>query len=189
MPTDEAEGPSGGARRGTGRHDVEGETTASEELAFLVGGLLIELGSKIQEAGIDGVRILTEEEAQQSQLRWFREGWAEHARATETAGAADHARATDHESAAAAPAGHGDVEPPPASSGSSASSGSAASSGSSAPPGSSARLFQFPAGPPRGAHPLPIVGRDDARGTRDLMSHRPRRRREDPPKGHPGTDA
>ncbi|MFF1381181.1 hypothetical protein [Streptomyces sp. NPDC058308] len=174
MPTDEAEGPSGGARRGTGRHDVERETTASEELAFLVGRLLIELGSKIQEAGVDGVRILTEEEAQQSQLRWFREGWAEHARATETTGAADHARATDHESAAAAPAGHADVEPPSASPDSSDSSDS------------SARLFQFPSSPPRGAHPLPIVGRDEARGTRDLMSHRPRRRREDPPKGHPG---
>ncbi|MEU8958767.1 hypothetical protein AB0C93_31265 [Streptomyces sp. NPDC048518] len=171
MPTDEAEGPSGGARRGTGRHGVEGETDATEELAFLVGGLLIELGTKIREAGVDGVRILTEEEAQQSQLRWFREGWAEHARATETAGTADHARATDHESAAAVgPASHAEAEP------------------QSASPGSSARLFHFPSGPPRGAHPLPIVGRDEARGTRDLMAHRPRRRREDPPQGHPGSD-
>ncbi|WP_055565452.1 MULTISPECIES: hypothetical protein [Streptomyces] len=162
MPTDEAEGPSGGARRrGAGRHDVESGTRASEELAHLVGGLLIELGSKIQEAGIDGVRILTEEEAQQTQLRWFREGWAEHARATE------HARTSDADPdpgpGPGTPAGHVDVEPP------------------------SARLLRFPSDAPRGTHPLPIVGTDEARGTRDLMAHRPRRRRDDGPK-RPGPD-
>ncbi|MEU6826323.1 hypothetical protein ABZ921_37400 [Streptomyces atriruber] len=159
MPTDEAEGPSGGARRrGRGRHGAESGTRASEELAHLVGGLLIELGSKIQEAGIDGVRILTEEEAQQTQLRWFREGWAEHARATE------HARTSDAD--AEPPAGHVDVEPP-----------------STPPPAAgSGRLLRFPSDAPRGTHPLPIVGTDEARGTRDLMAHRPRRRRDDDPK-------
>ncbi|MET8687696.1 hypothetical protein ABZV77_26135 [Streptomyces sp. NPDC004732] len=162
MPTDEAEGPSGGARRrGAGRHDVESGTRASEELAYLVGALLIELGSKIQEAGIDGVRILTEEEAQQSQLRWFREGWAEHARA------AEHARPSDAD--AEAPAGHVDVEPPSAAA-------------------ASARLLRFPSDTPRGTHPLPIVGRDEARGTRDLMAHRPRRRREQDDPKHTGPD-
>ncbi|MFF3643073.1 hypothetical protein [Streptomyces sp. NPDC002564] len=155
MPSDEPEGPSTGARRGAGHRDAEGETNTPDELALLVGGLLIELGSKIRQAGIDGVRILTEEEAQQTQLRWFREGWDEHARA------AEHARAPDSEPTA--PAGHTEVDQPPG------------------------RLFQFPAvPPPRGAHPLPIVGTDEVRGTRDLMSHRPRRRREEPPRrrGH-----
>ncbi|WP_409239716.1 hypothetical protein [Streptomyces sp. PA5.6] len=164
MPTDEAEGPSGGARRrGAGHHGAESGTRASEELAYLVGGLLIELGSKIQEAGVDGVRILTEEEAQQSQLRWFQEGWAEHARATE------HARTADDGPGAGSPAGHAghaDEEPPP----------------------STGSLLRFPSNAPRGAHPLPIVGTDEARGTRDLMAHRPRRRREDEPK-RTGPDA
>ncbi|MFI7320512.1 hypothetical protein [Streptomyces venezuelae] len=156
MPTDEAEGPSGGARRrGAGHQGAESGTRASEELAYLVGGLLIELGSKIQEAGVDGVRILTEEEAQQSQLRWFQEGWAEHARATE------HARTADDGPGAGSPAGHAghaDEEAPAAGS-----------------------LLRFPSSAPRGTHPLPIVGTDEARGTRDLMAHRPRRRREDGP--------
>ncbi|MEU5685148.1 hypothetical protein DEJ48_20310 [Streptomyces venezuelae] len=171
MPTDEAEGPSGGARRrgGTGRHDAESGTRASEELAYLVGGLLIELGSKIQEAGVDGVRILTEEEAQQSQLRWFQEGWAEHARASE------HARTADDGPGAGSPAGHaGHADEEPRSMGSA--------------PASSGRLLRFPSDAPRGTHPLPIVGTDEARGTRDLMAHRPRRRREDGPK-RTGPDA
>ncbi|WAL96493.1 hypothetical protein [Streptomyces sp. Je 1-369] len=174
MPTDEAEGPSGGARRrGAGRHDAESGTRASEELAYLVGGLLIELGSKIQEAGVDGVRILTEEEAQMTQLRWFQEGWAEHARATE------HARTADDGPGAGSPAGHaGHADEQPPSTG--------ASTGASSP--SSARLLRFPTDAPRGTHPLPIVGTDEVRGTRDLMAHRPRRRREDGPK-RTGPDA
>ncbi|MEV0255234.1 hypothetical protein AB0H82_13380 [Streptomyces sp. NPDC050732] len=193
MPTDEAEGPSGGAgRRGAGHHGVADQTTAAEELAFLVGGLLIELGSKIQEAGIDGVRILTEEEAQQTQLRWFREGWTEHARATE------HARVADAEPRGASgsgtgtgtgtgtgfrdgqAAGHDDTGTDACTgAGTPADADADAEVGPS--PASSARLLHFPADP-RGTHPLPIVGTDEARGARDLMAHRPRRRREEAPK-------
>jgi hypothetical protein len=49
-------------------------------MATLLGGLLIELGHKVQEAGIDGVRILTAAEVDRGRLEWFREGWQEHAR-------------------------------------------------------------------------------------------------------------
>ncbi|MEV7235385.1 hypothetical protein AB0N06_15800 [Streptomyces sp. NPDC051020] len=51
------------------------------DMATLLGGLLIELGHKVQEAGIDGVRILTAAEVDRERLEWFREGWQKHARA------------------------------------------------------------------------------------------------------------
>ncbi|GAA1358084.1 hypothetical protein [Streptomyces beijiangensis] len=54
-----------------------------ERLAQLVGDLLIELGRKVQEAGPDGVRILTESTLQEQQLSWYRAGWSEHARAAD----------------------------------------------------------------------------------------------------------
>ncbi len=80
MPTDESEGPSGHPRRDGERG--EGHACTPEELAFLLGGLLVELGTKIQEAGVEGVRIITEAEAQQTHLHWFREGWTQHAQST-----------------------------------------------------------------------------------------------------------
>ncbi|WP_327354613.1 hypothetical protein [Streptomyces sp. NBC_01304] len=147
MAKEESEGESGDTCRGAGHPDVE-----SDELAYVVGELLIELGTKIQRAGVTGVRIVTEDEAQETQLRWFREGWDEHARA------ADPERS--------GPPGHPDVESP----------------APPEPPESPAgRLLQFRT---PGTHPLPLVGTDNARARerdRDLMPHRPRRRRDDEP--------
>ncbi|MDG4857685.1 hypothetical protein P8605_05865 [Streptomyces sp. T-3] len=148
MAKEEPEGESGDTCRGAGHPDVEsdeadGTAVGQDELAYVMGELLIELGLKIQRAGVDGVRIVTEDEAQETQLRWFREGWDEHARA------ADPERPR--------PTGHPDVESP------------------------AGRLLQFRA---PGTHPLPIVGTDNARARdrdRDLMPHRPRRRRDDVP--------
>ncbi|MFJ1550197.1 hypothetical protein [Streptomyces sp. NPDC088246] len=55
-------------------------------MAKLLGALLIELGHKVQEAGIDRVRILTDEEVEEDQVRWYRRGWEEHARAADPQG-------------------------------------------------------------------------------------------------------
>ncbi|MFJ1597733.1 hypothetical protein [Streptomyces sp. NPDC088261] len=58
-----------------------GVPVPQDRLAMLLGDLLIELGQKVQQAGVDGVRILTDEEIIRDQVRWYRTGWAEHARA------------------------------------------------------------------------------------------------------------
>ncbi|MFF8959117.1 hypothetical protein [Streptomyces sp. NPDC014894] len=63
-----------GTRSGSGRGHAE-----SDRLSHL----LAELSEKVREAGIEGVRILTEDEVQRDQLLWFRSGWEEHARAME----------------------------------------------------------------------------------------------------------
>ncbi|MFD9796142.1 hypothetical protein ACFWXK_34885 [Streptomyces sp. NPDC059070] len=164
----------------------DGDTGGSQpdRLAHLLGGLLIELGEKVRRAGIDGVRILTDDELQCEQLRWFREGWEEaevsrRAAARATAPEEDPApygTAPDRygdESRGRAAAGHPDDDRPLA-------------------PG---RLLQFPHAPDgRGGHPLPIVGTGQTRG-KDLMPHRPRGRPRprpadpgddpDPPGSHP----
>ncbi|MFF2504161.1 hypothetical protein ACFVTY_12410 [Streptomyces sp. NPDC058067] len=74
-----------------------GEAAQQADVSDLLGGLLIELGRKVQEAGVDGVCILTADELDEGRLDWFRAGWDEHARATdspadmrERPGAADH---------------------------------------------------------------------------------------------------
>lgn len=66
--------------------DDDGSGAEQDGLAQLLGGLLIELGEKVRRAGLDGIRVLTDEELQHEQLRWFREGWEEHARVSRRAG-------------------------------------------------------------------------------------------------------
>lgn len=153
--------------------DGDGSGAELDGLAQLLGGLLIELGEKVRRAGLDGVRVLTDDELQHEQLRWFREGWEEHARVgrraveTEPAPEADDYPGRDSGPEAA---GHPEAGQPHA-------------------PG---RLLRFPQAPDgRTAHPLPIVGTGEARG-RDLMPHRPRGRArsraeddEEPPGSHP----
>ncbi|UXY28853.1 hypothetical protein [Streptomyces sp. HUAS TT20] len=58
----------------------------AERLAHLLGGLLIELGEKVREAGPEAVRILTDDEVQRTNLQWYRTGWEEHARAVRSSG-------------------------------------------------------------------------------------------------------
>ncbi|MFD7897481.1 hypothetical protein [Streptomyces sp. NPDC059743] len=154
---------------------------APDAVAYIVGGLLIELGEKIRRAGAEGVRILTDDELQRDQLAWFRAGWAEHTRAT-SPDQADHTeRAAGH---------HPDSEnfpvPPP-------------------------RLLHFPnrrpapaptASPPpdtpRPHHPdearehhqpnelrLPTTGAGEAQ-VRHLMRSRQSEAGNDPPDGEPG---
>ncbi|MGW2746966.1 hypothetical protein [Streptomyces sp. NPDC001450] len=53
----------------------------ADRIDQLLGTLLIELGEKVRQAGIENVRILTDEELQRSHLQWYRMGWEEHARA------------------------------------------------------------------------------------------------------------
>ncbi|GAA3770690.1 hypothetical protein [Streptomyces chiangmaiensis] len=60
--------------------DAEAEAEA-DRLTRLLGGLLIELGEKVREAGLEGVRILTDEEVQRVNVSWYRTGWEEHSRA------------------------------------------------------------------------------------------------------------
>ncbi|WHM37923.1 hypothetical protein [Streptomyces sp. BPTC-684] len=161
--------------------DGDGSGAEQDGLAQVLGGLLIELGEKVRQAGLDGVRVLTDDELQREQLRWFREGWEEHARvgrrAVESGPAGDGPQRAGPEADAYAgrdggreAAGHPEAGQPPA-------------------PG---RLLQFPQSPDgRAGHPLPIVGTGEARG-RDLMPHRPRGRArgraaddEEPPGSHP----
>ncbi|MEV3872529.1 hypothetical protein [Streptomyces sp. NPDC049906] len=114
--------------------------------------LLAELSEKVRQAGVEGVRILTEDEVQRDQLLWFRSGWEEHVRATEPewAGLGPH----PEDRPEGPPTGVPGEEPSPA-----------------AGPG---QLLRFPGGPgQRSVHPLPIVGAGDA-SVRDLMPHRPR---------------
>ncbi|MFD0503078.1 hypothetical protein ACFQ0G_09535 [Streptomyces chiangmaiensis] len=63
---------------------TEGEADEGR-LSHLLGGLLIELGRKVQRAGIEGVRILSAEEVDAIRLNWFRMGWEERARADDPA--------------------------------------------------------------------------------------------------------
>lgn len=160
--------------------DGDTEPVEQDRLARLLGDLLIELGEKVRRAGVDGVRVLTDDELQSEQLRWFQEGWEEQARASRRVREQQErpGRRTDEDvydqdehPPRYAPAGHPDDEQP-------------------VTPG---RLLQFPQSPDgRGPHPLPIVGTGETRA-RDLMPHRPRSRsrgRGDddeggPPGGHP----
>ncbi|MGW7613756.1 hypothetical protein ACWGKW_42320 [Streptomyces sp. NPDC054766] len=64
----------------------EGSYTEAERVTRLLGDLLIALGEKVQEAGPEGVRILTDEEVQRANLQWYRTGWEEHARAVRPSG-------------------------------------------------------------------------------------------------------
>ncbi|MFE1308568.1 hypothetical protein [Streptomyces sp. NPDC058755] len=59
----------------------------ADRIDQLLGALLIELGEKVRQAGIEGVRILTDEELQRSHLQWYRMGWEEHTRAVRPSGA------------------------------------------------------------------------------------------------------
>ncbi|GAA0578266.1 hypothetical protein [Streptomyces crystallinus] len=156
--------------------DGDGSAAEQDALAQLLGGLLIELGEKVRRAGLDGVRVLTDAELQSEQLRWFREGWEEHARVLggPPAGRGEDGRGRPLEGegypGGGDAAGHPEAGQPPA-------------------PG---RLLRFPQSPDgRPAHPLPIVGTGETRG-RDLMPHRPRGRQRgrgtdegDPPGSHP----
>ncbi|MDF9814610.1 hypothetical protein [Streptomyces sp. SPB162] len=51
-----------------------------DEVSLALGRLLVELGEKIQSAGVDGVQILAVAEIEARDLSWFRAGWDEHAR-------------------------------------------------------------------------------------------------------------
>ncbi|MFG2023600.1 hypothetical protein [Streptomyces sp. NPDC048825] len=77
-----------------------GRGDEAERVSRLVGELLIGLGEKVRAAGPEGVRVLTEEELQRQQLNWFRDGWHEHARATEPPGADAPSALTDSDSGA-----------------------------------------------------------------------------------------
>ncbi|MGP9019961.1 hypothetical protein ACT1U9_16380 [Streptomyces sp. BR1] len=162
--------------------DSDTEPAEQDRLARLLGGLLIELGEKVRRAGVDGVHVLTDDELQSEQLRWFQEGWEEQARASRRvreqpdrpgeARTGDDVYDQDEDPPRYAPAGHPDDEQP-------------------VTPG---RLLQFPQSPDgRAPHPLPIVGTGETRG-KDLMPHRPRSRSRGragdddeggPPGGHP----
>jgi hypothetical protein len=138
-----------------------GDAAQQADVSDLLGGLLIELGRKVQEAGVDGVRILTADDLDRGRLDWFRAGWDEHARAADSpSDLREQAGAVDHPPA----------EPPiPA-------------------PG---RLLRFPgredesgevlrpSGNDTHPLPLPLVGAGDT-NVQDLMPHRPR-----PPRGRP----
>ncbi|RVU27442.1 hypothetical protein EOT10_09775 [Streptomyces antnestii] len=139
-----------------------GDAAEQGDVSHLLGGLLIELGRKVQEAGVEGIRILTADELDEGRLDWFRAGWDEHARATDSpADPRERPGATDHPP----------TEPPIPTPG---------------------RLLRFPgreegAGEvlrPSGTdtHPLPLVGAGEA-NVRDLMPHRPRPARGRPREG------
>ncbi|WP_371653557.1 MULTISPECIES: hypothetical protein [unclassified Streptomyces] len=167
--------------------DDDGSGAEQDGLAQLLGGLLIELGEKVRRAGLDGIRVLTDEELQHEQLRWFREGWEEHARVSRRAAAAEPAgdwggdgtqRTGRPPEGDAYPGGDGGRD-----------AAGHPEAGQTPAPG---RLLQFPQSPDgRPAHPLPIVGTGEARG-KDLMPHRPRGRQrgraaddDEPPGSHP----
>ncbi|MDQ0992038.1 hypothetical protein [Streptomyces sp. V3I7] len=137
----------GGHRDAEDAGEAGGSGSAEERLTHLLGGLLIELGEKVREAGPEGVRVMTEEEVQEANLRWYRTGWEEHARAVQ---------ASQERTAAA---GH-PADPDPLSEA-----------------GRLLRFPQPPARPATDPHaralPLPIVGAGDAT-VRELMPHRPR---------------
>ncbi|MFF3750091.1 hypothetical protein ACFYYH_06455 [Streptomyces sp. NPDC002018] len=63
-----------------------------DRVAMLLGALLIELGQKVQRAGVESVHILTDEDIERDQVLWYRTGWDEHARAADPRrpGAAGH---------------------------------------------------------------------------------------------------
>ncbi|MFJ2646399.1 hypothetical protein ACIO1C_06685 [Streptomyces sp. NPDC087420] len=173
-----------------------GVPVPQDRLAMLLGDLLIELGQKVQQAGVDGVRILTDEEVIRDQVRWYRTGWAEHARAAGQAqpSAAGHPDMEDFP----VPAGRllrfpdqsADTEPatpapdPPGPSRASetpeardglARPHSPLPGDPESPPGPESPLG--PESPPASqAQRLPLVGAGDA-NVRNLMPHRPRHRR------------
>ncbi|WP_190121117.1 hypothetical protein [Streptomyces inusitatus] len=117
------------------------------------------MSEKVRQAGVEGVRILTEDEMQRDQLLWFRSGWEEHGRAMEPERPGPGTRPADRPGdhlGDDGPDGGPDKDPPPDNG-----------------PG---RLLRFPSGAgQRPTHPLPIVGAGDA-SVRDLMPHRPRTR-------------
>ncbi|GGS86777.1 hypothetical protein [Streptomyces chromofuscus] len=139
------DGEGGDRNRDAERTGETGEGSDEERIAHLLGGLLIELGEKVRRAGPDGVRILTEDEMQQTNLRWYRTGWEEHARAVQTS--EEHAAAAGHP-----------ADPDPL-------SAMASLLRFPQPP--------VPAAADPYAHLLPIVGAGDAT-VRELLPHRPR---------------
>ncbi|MEV6547752.1 hypothetical protein AB0M57_03470 [Streptomyces sp. NPDC051597] len=164
--------------------DGDGSGGEQDALAEVLGGLLIELGEKVRRAGLDGVRVLTDQELQHEQLRWFREGWEEHARVGRGAPAEGRA----------ARRGEDGPRPPVEEDACHGGDGERDAAGhpEAGQPPPSGRLLRFPQTPDgRLGHPLPIVGTGEARG-RDLMPHRPRGRQRgrpaddgDPPGSHP----
>ncbi|MEU6573316.1 hypothetical protein [Streptomyces sp. NPDC046805] len=133
-------------------HGTDGQGPAGNRLTQLLGDLLIELGQKVRKAGPEAVRILTDEEVQRANLRWYRTGWEEHAQAIRPAAESpDPAEPT----APPGPSEH-PADPDPLS--------------------AAGRLLDFPR-PDTNAptHPLPIVGAGDSR-VRELMPHRRRAR-------------
>jgi hypothetical protein len=129
-------------------NEGDGAADSSEQgsVADMLGALLIELGHKVRQAGVEGVHILTDEEVEHDQVRWYRTGWVE------------HARATDPRRPEAA--GHPDSEDFPAAQGRLIRFPDQVSEGPS--------VGQEP-------QPLPIVSAGDA-NVRELMPHRPRPR-------------
>ncbi|GAA2395778.1 hypothetical protein GCM10010420_21650 [Streptomyces glaucosporus] len=155
-----------------------GEDEEAARVSRLVGDLLVGLGEKVRAAGVDGVRILTEEELQRHQLNWFRTGWEEHARAAAAErpapGAGQHPDSEDFPAPPSRLLRFPDRRPPAGARRPEAAEGPAEHG---RPDGS------------RGTYPLPIVGAGEAR-VRDLMPHRPRsghrRRRESEGPAGPG---
>ncbi|QIQ04683.1 hypothetical protein [Streptomyces liangshanensis] len=182
-----------------------GVPVPQDRVAMLLGDLLIELGQKVQQAGVDGVRILTDEEVIRDQVRWYRTGWAEHARAADPAQptAAGHPDMEDlpvpsgrllrfpDQSADDASA---DVEPMPPAPGTPGAPDTAARPHSTAPthphphpesrhePEARCEPEVLPASQ---AQRLPIVGAGEA-NVRNLMPHRPRHRRATRERGDEG---
>lgn len=156
-------------------HNEGGGANGSSQqdgVARLLGALLIELGHKVQQAGVEGVRILSDEEVERDRLRWYRTGWDEHAHAADPhrPGAVGHPdterlpvppgrliRFPDPPPDGTPPDPHAPSRPP-------------SSTATSPSPAPSSSASSSPS-----SQPLPIVGAGEA-NVRDLMPHRPRHR-------------
>ncbi|MFJ1746087.1 hypothetical protein ACIOJD_07560 [Streptomyces sp. NPDC088116] len=159
-------------------------SSQQDGVARLLGALLIELGHKVQQAGVDGVHILSDEEVERDRLRWYRTGWDEHAHAADPhrAGAVGHPdtehlpvppgrliRFPDPPPDGTPPAPRTPPRPPSSTTPAPSRSASPSPSPSPSPPPS-------PSAPSAtSSQPLPIVGAGEA-NVRDLMPHRPRHR-------------
>ncbi|MFI6644300.1 hypothetical protein [Streptomyces sp. NPDC050504] len=75
--------PKAGVRRAAAGQPAEKEPGEQRQHALIMSDLLGELAEKVRLAGVEGVRILTDEEFQRLQLDWYSTGWEEHARAVE----------------------------------------------------------------------------------------------------------
>lgn len=147
-------------------------SSQQDSVARMLGALLIELGHKVQQAGVDGVHILSDEEVERDRLRWYRTGWDEHALAADP----HRAGAVGHPDTERLPVPPGRLIrfPDPTPDGTPPDPRTPSRPPSSTAPPTSPSASPSPS-PAASSQPLPIVGAGEA-NVRDLMPHRPRHR-------------